>query len=111
MTRKWPLLVKSKNRMSAADPMAGPSWFVADLVVIDPIEVAEIAEFDLLDIGEGWPLFPSVRTPFSRAFGSECLPTTCSMYQVFRFAKIPQAFHLGPTGLLGNNEGGQRTIV
>jgi hypothetical protein len=74
--------------MSAAGLMAGPSWFVVDLIIIDPNEVAEIAEFDLLDIGEGWPLFLSVQMPFSRAFSSECLPITCSMYQVFCFIKI-----------------------
>lgn len=56
MTRNWPSPVKPKNRISAADPMAESGLPMADLVVIDPAEGAETAEFDLLDVGVGCPL-------------------------------------------------------
>lgn len=95
--------------MSAADPMAGPSWFAADLVVMDPNEGADAAEFDLLDIGEGYTLGLSVSMRFAQCLSLNYLPIT-HKYQVLRFTKISQAFHLGPTGFLDNNEGGQRTL-
>lgn len=91
--------------------MIGPSRLMVDLVVIDPSEGAETAEFDLLDIGEGYPLFLSVSEDFYGLSVWEYLPIACSTYQIFRFANISQAIHLGPTGFLGDNEGGQRIIL
>lgn len=89
--------------------MAGPSWFAADLVVMDPNEGADAAEFDLLDIGEGYTLGPSVSMRFAQCLSLNYLPIT-HKYQVLRFTKISQAFHLGPIGFLDNNEGGQHTL-
>jgi hypothetical protein len=85
--------------MSAAEPMAGPSGFVADLVVIDPSEVPEIAEFDLLDIGEGCPLFPSVSRPFHgpSVLKAYPLPAPCAKSSTLQrylrhFISVPPGF-------------------